>query len=95
MIAPKVLIVEDDLDLRGVLLRGLREEGFETVGVGSGSELLERFAGEAPDVLVVDVGLPDSDGRDLCQALRAQGDQTPVLFLTTASPASRPAATTT
>jgi|SRR5438552_3291574 len=82
MIAPKVLIVEDDLDLRGVLLRGLREEGFETVGVGSGSELLERFAGEAPDVLVVDVGLPDSDGRDLCQALRAQGDQTPVLFLT-------------
>jgi DNA-binding response OmpR family regulator len=82
MITPKVLIVEDDLDLRGVLLRGLREEGFATVGVGTGAELLERFALEAPDVLVVDVGLPDSDGRDLCQALRAQGDQTPVLFLT-------------
>jgi two-component system response regulator MprA len=43
---------------------------------------LARFEQVAPDVLVVDVGLPDTDGRDLCQALRARGVQTPVLFLT-------------
>jgi len=77
----KVMIVEDDADLRGVLLRGLREEGFEAAGAGSGAELLERFESEAPNVMIVDIGLPDADGRDVCQALRAQGVQTPVLFL--------------
>jgi len=69
----KVLVVEDDLDLRGVVLRGLVEEGFAAVGVGSGSELLERIEPEAPDLLIVDIGLPDTDGRDVVQALRAQG----------------------
>ena len=78
----KVMVVEDDLDLRGVLLRGLREEGFGAVGVGSGSELLERFEDEVPDLLVVDIGLPDTDGRDVVQALRAQGASLPIIFLT-------------
>jgi DNA-binding response OmpR family regulator len=75
------MIVEDDLDLRGVLLRGLAEEGFTTVGAGSGAELLERIGPEGPDLLIVDIGLPDTDGRDVCQALRAQGLQLPILFL--------------
>ena len=75
------MIVEDDLDLRGVLLRGLEEEGFTTVGAGSGAELLERIGPEEPDLLIVDIGLPDTDGRDVCQALRAQGMQLPILFL--------------
>jgi two-component system, OmpR family, response regulator len=82
MLGHKVLIVEDDRELRGVLGRGLREEGFEVESVGTGQELLERVDGIAPDVLVIDIGLPDTDGRDLCQALRARGIQTPVLFLT-------------
>src|SRR2546430_422244 len=77
----KVMVVEDDVDLRGVLLRGLREEGFEASGVGTGAELLDHFDAERPNVLVVDIGLPDADGRDVCQALRAQGVTTPVLFL--------------
>jgi two-component system OmpR family response regulator len=81
MTGPKVMIVEDDLDLRGVLLRGLEEEGFTTVGAGTGAELLERIGPEAPDLLIVDIGLPDADGRDVCQALRAQGLQLPILFL--------------
>jgi two-component system response regulator MprA len=76
------MIVEDDPDLRGVLLRGLREDGFETAGAGTGGEALDRVGAERPDVLVIDIGLPDTDGRDLCQALRARGVNTPVLFLT-------------
>jgi two-component system response regulator MprA len=79
---PHVLIVEDDTELREVLVRGLRDEGFAAQGVATGHELLERAAAESPDALIIDVGLPDSDGRDLCQALRAQGVQAPVLFLT-------------
>jgi two-component system response regulator MprA len=76
-----VLIVEDDAELRSVLGRGLREEGFTVETVATGGEVLAR-AGSAPDVFVIDIGLPDADGRDVCQALRARGILTPVLFLT-------------
>src|SRR5258707_10551172 len=82
MLSHKVLIVEDDADLRGVLGRGLREEGFQVETVANGHDALERVERISPDVLVIDIGLPDTDGRDLCQALRARGIQTPVLFLT-------------
>jgi two-component system OmpR family response regulator len=78
----KVLVVEDDMELRSVLSRGLREEGFDVHTVGTGGEVLPRVAVDPPDVLIVDIGLPDADGRDVCQALRARGIQTPVLFLT-------------
>src|SRR6058998_1382974 len=77
-----VLVVEDDDELRGVLGRGLQEEGFAVDTVADGSALLDRVERTSPDVLVIDIGLPDADGRDLCQALRARGVQTPVLFLT-------------
>jgi two-component system OmpR family response regulator len=79
---PTVLIVEDDSELRSVLSRGLREEGFKVETVGTGGELLARVEPVAPDALVIDIGLPDADGRDVCQALRARGLQSPVLFLT-------------
>jgi DNA-binding response OmpR family regulator len=82
MVAPRVLVIEDDLELRSVIVRGLGEEGFSVSGLGSGRELLERLAKEVPDLLVLDVGLPDTDGRDVCQAVRAQGIRAPVLFLT-------------
>jgi len=77
-----VLLVEDDDELRGVLGRGLREEGFAIDAVSTGANALEAVERSVPDLLVIDIGLPDADGRDLCQALRARGVQTPVLFLT-------------
>jgi len=79
---PRVLIVEDDLELRSTLVRGLDEEGFRAESVGDGRELFERLSRSLPDVLIVDIGLPDTDGRDLCRALRAQGATLPILFLT-------------
>jgi two-component system OmpR family response regulator len=82
MTGQSVLIVEDDAELRSVLDRGLHEERFRVRIASTGAELLEQAEREAPDVFIIDVGLPDSDGRDLCQALRARGIQTPVLFLT-------------
>ena len=76
-----MLVVEDDPALREVLARGLREEGFEvTTARDGGSALL--LAGDGLAALVLDIGLPDTDGRDLCQALRARGLSAPVLFLT-------------
>jgi DNA-binding response OmpR family regulator len=65
-----------------VLVRGLREEGFVPDAVATGADLLDRLERVSVDALVIDIGLPDADGRDLCQALRARGIQTPVLFLT-------------
>jgi two-component system OmpR family response regulator len=79
---PTLLIAEDDAALRDVLLRSLRAEGFEASAYATGRDLLERAGKEAPDALVIDIGLPDADGRDVCQALRSQGIQSPVLFLT-------------
>ena len=77
-----ILIVEDDLEMRAMLVRGLREEGFHAESVRTGAQLLERVASGSPDLFIIDIGLPDADGRDVCQALRAQGVGAPVLFLT-------------
>jgi two-component system response regulator MprA len=77
-----IMVVEDDDELRSVLSRGLHEEGYSVEGVATGAALLDRVDHFAPDALVIDIGLPDADGRDLCQALRARGNHTPVLFLT-------------
>ena len=77
-----VLVVEDDEELRNLLRRGLREEGFAAETVSTGAAALERAASTDVGALVIDIGLPDTDGRDLCQALRARGIQAPVLFLT-------------
>jgi two-component system response regulator MprA len=79
---PALALLEDDEDLRRMLSRGLGEEGFAVTCAGRGAELLELLATRTVDLLVIDIGLPDSDGRDVCQALRARGVQAPVLFLT-------------
>ncbi|PSJ30441.1 DNA-binding response regulator [Streptosporangium nondiastaticum] len=76
-----ILVVEDDHGLRDVLVRGLRDEGFTTLAAQDGAAAL-RLARDAVDAVVLDVGLPDADGRDVCQAMRANGFQAPVLFLT-------------
>src|SRR6187200_2391721 len=76
----RLLVVEDDADLRSVLRRGLTEEDFEVTIVSDGAGALGPAAHEA-DALLIDIGLPDADGRDVCQALRARGVRSPVLFL--------------
>jgi two-component system response regulator MprA len=75
-------ICEDDTDLRATLTRALEAEGFRPRAVATGHEAVAAFSSTEVDVLVIDIGLPDADGRDVCQALRAHGVQAPVLFLT-------------
>ena len=80
---PRLLVVEDDLSLRELLARGLREQGFEVTTAQDAAAAM-AYNGAEPGfaALVLDIGLPDADGRDLCQALRARGVTAPVLFLT-------------
>jgi DNA-binding response OmpR family regulator len=80
-----VLVVEDDSALRGAVARGLREAGLTVTTAADGTGALAAL-GPGPDTgfaaVILDIGLPDSDGRDVCQALRARGIDVPVLFLT-------------
>src|SRR3954454_221075 len=81
MTDPRLLVVEDDSDLRTLLRRGRSEEGFSVTTASDGASALKADT-SAIDALIIDIGLPDADGRDVCQALRAEGAETPVLFLT-------------
>jgi len=76
-------VCEDDASIRRLLVAALRFAGHETVVAHDGGEALRRFGADSNiEVMVVDIGLPDSDGRDVCQALRSAGQNAPVLFLT-------------
>jgi two-component system response regulator MprA len=75
-------VCEDDDELRGVVRSALERDGFSVRATTSGAEAIRIFGEDPPDVLVFDIGLPDADGRDVCQALRARGVAAPVLFLT-------------
>lgn len=78
----RLLVVEDDPSLSRVLVRGLTEEGHAVdpaMTVASADELLGI---NEYDLVVLDLGLPDGDGMDLCRRIRGAGAQTPVLMLT-------------
>ncbi len=77
----RVLVVEDDTGLRDLLARGLRAQDFEVITARDGESALRSMT-PVPDAIVLDIGLPDSDGRDVCQALRGRGVDAPVIFLT-------------
>jgi two-component system, OmpR family, response regulator len=77
-----VALCEDDAALRGILVRALSTAGHFVVVAHDGREALARFPDASPDVVILDIGLPDSDGRDVCMALRAAGLGAPVLMLT-------------
>jgi two-component system response regulator MprA len=78
----RVLIVDDDRSLREALRRALVLGGYETVSAANGREALTQVADSRPDALVLDVGLPDLDGLEVCRGLRAAGNRVPVLMLT-------------
>ena len=78
----QVGICEDDAALRSVIDRALRGQGFDVRVATTGRGAVQAFSSAPPDLLVLDIGLPDADGRDVCQALRTAGVAAPVLFLT-------------
>ena len=79
----QILIVDDDSTLLEMLSEQLElHEEFASIGVANGSEALERAKQEYFDVIILDVGLPDIDGREVCKLMRRNGVRSPIIMLT-------------
>jgi DNA-binding response OmpR family regulator len=81
-----ILIVDDDSELRGALAEQLQiHEEFHTAEAGSGADGVETARELKPDLILLDVDLPDMDGREVCRLLRKTGVSSPVIMLTAAT----------
>jgi len=82
-VAKRILIVEDDLDILRLLQRELTEAGFDVLAYDSGIRGLTAVREEEPDLVILDLGLPDVSGQEIARRVRRTGD-TPILILTAA-----------
>jgi two-component system response regulator MprA len=78
----RVLVVEDDDGVRDSLRRALTLAGYEVITAEGGQDGLFKAEADVPDVIVLDIGMPDIDGLQVCRTLRAGGNRTPILMLT-------------
>ena len=79
----KILLVDDDEDLREALSEQLvMTEDFDVFEAGNGGDALVKAKEAIYDLVILDVGLPDTDGRELCRVMRKQGVKSPILMLT-------------
>jgi DNA-binding response OmpR family regulator len=81
----QILLVEDDSSLADGLCKALRNEGFVTNHVAEGAAAIHVVETEVPDIVVLDLGLPDMDGLDVLKRIRRQSSTLPVLILTARS----------
>jgi two-component system response regulator MprA len=78
----RVLVIEDDDSVRAAVRRALLLAGYEVIQAPTGQEGLLRAQTDVPDAIVLDLGLPDIDGVQVCARLREAGNRTPILMLT-------------
>ena len=76
----KVLVVDDDAHIRDVVCFALRREGFDTLEASTGQAAVEKFEAEQPDLIVLDVLMPEGDGIAVCKQIR-QSSIAPIIFL--------------
>jgi two-component system OmpR family response regulator len=79
---PRVLVVDDDPRLREVVRYALERGGYAVLEAADGDGALAAVRRERPDLIVLDVQMPGPDGLEVCRRLRASGDRTPIVFLT-------------
>ena len=79
-----VLVIEDEADLREVLTYNLRREGYQVAASANGAEGLQRVQEEGPDLVILDLMLPDLDGLEICQRIRRdpKRGRTPIIMVT-------------
>jgi two-component system, OmpR family, response regulator len=82
MEGPRVLVVDDERNIRDLVEVALRFHGFAVTTAANGRDALAGAREDRPQLIVLDVMLPDIDGFEVCRRLRADGDDTPVIFLT-------------
>jgi len=82
MSGERLLLVDDEDNLRSMLEAALRHSGFDVHAVATGRAAIEAVGGLEPDLVVLDVMLPDLDGFEVCRRWRQDGRRTPVVFLT-------------
>jgi two-component system OmpR family response regulator len=82
MAAPTVLLVDDEDNLRSMLEAALSHHGFEVHPAANGRDAIGLAQAVVPDMIVLDVMMPDLDGFEVCRRLRADGVKAPVVFLT-------------
>jgi DNA-binding response OmpR family regulator len=80
----KILVVDDDLELQGLISFALRQSGYLVVGAASGPDALATFDREQPDLVILDVNLPGLSGFDVCRRIREEAT-TPIMMLTVRS----------
>ncbi len=80
----RIALIEDDTDLYSLLQYNLEKEGYLVVGSQTGKGAVELFRRERPDLIILDIMLPDSDGLEICKRVRAHPElaHIPILFLT-------------
>ncbi|MEO6398717.1 MAG: response regulator, partial [Tepidiformaceae bacterium] len=79
--AVRVMVVDDSTDILAIVQRGLQRRGYEVVACSDGDSALKAFFREIPDLVVLDLLLPDADGIDLCYQLQEMAE-VPVIMLT-------------
>jgi len=78
----KVLIVDDDINILRLYKEELTEEGYEIVTASNGREALEKFEKENPDIVTLDILLPDTDGIKLLRQMKEKRPRMPVIMST-------------
>src|SRR5579864_9520392 len=79
---PHVLVVDDELNIRELVQVALKFHGCSVTTAASGKDALRQADADRPDLIVLDVVMPDMDGFDVCRRLRAAGNDVPIIFLT-------------
>lgn len=79
-VAARILLVDDEVSIQGAMVPLLRSRGYDVSVATTGQEALEAFAREPPDLVILDLGLPDISGADVCRQLRERSE-TPILIL--------------
>ena len=77
----RLIVVDDDPDIRDLIVRQLRQEHYEVVPAGSLAELHQALSVHAADLIVLDLNLPDGDGLSLCRELRAEGNDVRIIMV--------------